>query len=144
MLLRHGRKLTVHGGGHQRKCYLYVGDAANALNTLLHCGVAGEVYNLGSDDNISIREISATLLNYVNPPGSDSSSEDSNLDGWIQTTSGRPYLDSGSRLDCGKLQALGWRQKVGWEEGLRRTVGWYSAYGETWWGNIGQILGRHS
>lgn len=138
MFLRRGRKLTLHGGGHQRKHYLYVGDAANALNALLHNGAASEVYNLGSKDEISNLDISGALINYVIAPSSDSSSVDSGIDNWIETVPGRPYVDSGSRLDCGKLQALGWEQKVGWEEGLRRTVGWYSAHGDTWWGNIEQ------
>lgn len=138
MLLRRGRKLTLHGGGQQRKHYLYVGDAANALNALLHNGVNGQVYNLGSKDEISNRDISGALVHYVISPGSESPSDDSTLDSWIETVPGRPYVDSGSRLDCSKLQALGWDQKVGWEEGLERTVGWYSAYGDTWWGDIGQ------
>lgn len=139
MLLRRGRKLTLHGGGHQRKHYLYVGDAANALNVLLHKGVAGEVYNLGSKDEISNRDISGALIKYVIKANDNSSSEDVSLDHWIETVPGRPYVDSGSCLDCRKLQALGWGQKVGWEEGLERTVDWYSAYGDTWWGDIGQI-----
>lgn len=138
MLLRRGRKLTLHGGGQQRKHYFYVSDAANALNALLHNGVSGEVYNLGSKDEISNRDISGALVNYVISPGSDSSSDDSSLDSWIEAIPGRPYVDSSSRLDCSKLQALGWEQKVGWEEGLRRTVSWYSAYGDTWWGDIRQ------
>ena len=144
MLLRRGQKLTLHGGGHQRKRYLYAGDAANAFNILLHRGVSGEVYNLGSYDEISNRDLSATLLDYVNPPGSDSSSENSSLDAWIQTMPGRPYVDSGTRLDCEKLRALGWEQKVGWEEGLRRTAAWYSAHGDTWWGNIEKTMVPHS
>ena len=108
MLLQHGQKLTLHGGGHQRKRYLYAGDAANAFNTILHKATAGEVYNLGSYDEISNRDLAAKILECVRPPGGDPSGGGASLDAWIQTVPGRPYTDSGSGLDCEKLRALGW------------------------------------
>ena len=149
MLLQHGQKLTLHGGGQQRKRYLYAGDAANAFNVILHKATAGEVYNLGSYDEISNRDLAAKILACVGRPGggggsSDSSSESeeaSSLDAWIQTVPGRPYVDSGSGLDCEKLRGLEWEQKVGWEDGLGRTVKWYSAHGDTWWGDLGKTFG---
>ncbi|KAL9126724.1 MAG: hypothetical protein Q9217_004269 [Psora testacea] len=141
MLLRKGLKLTLHGGGLQRKRYLYAGDAVNAFNVILHKGSNGDIFNLGSYDEISNRNLSARLIDIVNLPGSDSSSgKRSNLDAWIRTVPGRPYVDSGSRLDCSKLRSLGWDQKVGFDEGLQRTVEWYSAYGDTWWGDIDKIF----
>lgn len=144
MLLQYGQKLTLHGGGQQRKRYLYAGDAANAFNTILHKAAAGEVYNLGSYDEISNRDLAAKILECISPPDSDSSSEDVSLDAWIQTMPGRPYEDSGSGMDCEKLRALGWEQKVGWEEGLSRTVEWYSAHGKTWWGDLGKTFGAQN
>lgn len=140
MLLQRGLKLTLHGGGHQRKRYLYAGDAANAFNIILHQAVGGDIFNLGSPDEISNRDLCAILLEHVNPSGSDSSSDSSSLDEWIQTTPGRPYVDSGNRLDCSKLRSLGWDQKIGFDLGLQRTVKWYSAHGETWWGDISKKL----
>lgn len=141
MLLRRGFKLTIHGGGFQRKRYLYAGDAANAFNVILHKAGNGEIFNLGSYDEISNRDLSARLIDLVTSPGSDSSSgQSANLEAWIKTIPGRPYADSGSKLDCEKLRSLGWDQQVGFEEGLRRTVEWYSAYGDTWWGDISKIF----
>lgn len=145
MLLRHGFKLTLHGGGFQRKRYLYAGDAANAFNVILHKAVSGDIFNPGSYDEISNRDLSARLIDLVTSPSSDSSSgESTNLEDWIKTVPGRPYADSGSLLDCGKLRNLGWDQLVGFEEGLRRTVEWYSAYGDCWWGDIGKIFAGQS
>ena len=144
MLLRRGLKLTLHGGGFQRKRYLYAGDAANAFNVILHRGIKGDIFNLGSCDEISNRDLAAYLVDLANPPGSDSSSggssPSSSLDAWITTMPGRPYADSGSGLDCTKLRSLGWEQKVSFEQGLRRTFDWYAVYGDTWWGDLSKSL----
>ena len=141
MLLRKNLKLTLHGGGHQRKRYLYVSDAANAFNTILHRGKNGDIFNLGSYDEISNRDISARLIDIVDPPNSDGSSGSSdNLDAWIKTVPGRPYVDLGSRLDCEKLRSLGWDQKVSFDDGLKRTVDWYAVHGDSWWGDISKLF----
>lgn len=130
MLLRRGLKLPLQGAGDGRRRYLHAADAANAFNVLLHQGVAGEVYNLGSDDEITHRKLCEKLLELVRPAGYDSSK----VDAWIDSKPGRPYVDSSSLMDCSKIRALGWEQKIRFDDGLRRTVQWYSAYGDTWWG----------
>src|SRR6266699_2952420 len=45
-----GEKLTIHGNGSHRRHYLHARDFAAAVALLIHKGVAGEVYNVGSDD----------------------------------------------------------------------------------------------
>ena len=141
MLLRRGQKLTLHGGGHQRRRYLYAGDAANAFNVVLHNSQNGDIFNLGaSTDEITNRDLSARLVKIINPASSDSSSGES-LDEWITTLPGRPYADSGSKLDCAKLRALGWQPSVGFDEGLKRTAEWYAQHGDSWWGDISKIFG---
>lgn len=131
MLLRHGHKLPLQGSGDGSRRYLYVGDAANAFNFLLHKGVGGETYNLGSYDEVSHRDLCETLLELVKPPGYDKLG----VEAWIDRKPGRPYVDSGSRMDVSKLRALGWDQNVSFTEGLKHTVQWYFAHGDTWWGD---------
>jgi hypothetical protein len=38
------------------------------------------------------------------------------------------------------LAALGWEQKTSFDEGLSKTVDWYSRFGEVWWGDISRVL----
>ncbi|MFE0329239.1 NAD-dependent epimerase/dehydratase family protein [Streptomyces sp. NPDC058960] len=53
-----GEPLTVHADGRQRRCFLHVADAVAALLLLLeHPGAEGEAFNIGADDEISIREL---------------------------------------------------------------------------------------
>ena len=150
MLLQRGLKLTLHGDGHSCKGYLYAADAANAFNAILHRGKNGEIFNLGARTEISNRKLSAWLVDMVDIPrssGSSSSSRDSSsdkpLDAWIKTVPGRPYVERSSRLDCGRLEALGWTQNVGLDAGLRMTIDWYATHGEDWWGDVSRIFEGH-
>lgn len=44
----------------------------------------------------------------------------------------RPFNDLRYPLDCSRLEELGWREAVSWEEGLRRTVSWYLTHMDHW------------
>lgn len=138
MLLQRGLKLPLHGGGGQTRRYLYAGDAANAFNIMLHRGKGGEIYNLGCgpQDELTNKALCGLLLQHVKPPGY----EPSNVDAWILSAPDRPFVDRGCGLDCTKLRSLGWEQKVAFDEGLRRTVDWLAAHGESWWGDVGKTL----
>ena len=59
---------------------------------------------------------------------------------WIKYTHDRPFNDHRYAVDATKLRGLGWEQKTGFEEGLRRTVEWYVRFGERWWGDISKVL----
>ena len=50
--------ITVYGDGNQTRCFCYVGDVVRALAALLeHPDAYGRVFNLGSDDEVSVREL---------------------------------------------------------------------------------------
>ncbi len=53
-----GRPITVYGDGTQTRCFGYVGDVVGALIKLMdHEGAVGEVFNIGSDEEVSILEL---------------------------------------------------------------------------------------
>ena len=53
-----GQPITVFGDGNQTRCFTYVGDVVNALEKLCQEPRAiGEVYNLGNEEEVSIREL---------------------------------------------------------------------------------------
>jgi len=53
-----GQPITVFGDGNQTRCFTYVGDVVNALVKLCQEPRAiGEVYNLGNEEEVSIREL---------------------------------------------------------------------------------------
>lgn len=53
-----GLPITVYGDGTQRRCFCYVGDVVAALVKLLdHQGATGQVFNIGTDKEITIGEL---------------------------------------------------------------------------------------
>ncbi len=53
-----GKDITVHGTGKQTRSFGYVGDVVDAVIKLMaHPKSAGEVYNIGSDEEISIENL---------------------------------------------------------------------------------------
>lgn len=58
-----GQDLTVFGDGSQRRCFTHVSDAVGALIGLAESPDAvGEVYNIGSDREISILELAERII----------------------------------------------------------------------------------
>ena len=58
-----GQPLKVFGDGRQTRCFCYVGDTVEALVRLCRCAAArGEVFNVGSSEEISIRKLAETVI----------------------------------------------------------------------------------
>ena len=130
------RPVVLHGDGTPKRRYLYAGDAADAFDTILHKGQLGEIYNVGSYDEISNLELCSKLLALMKIP-QDTSEQ---VRKWIKYTHDRPFNDRRYAVDATKLRNLGWDQKTTFEEGLKTTVDWYTRFGETWWGDISHVL----
>jgi UDP-glucose 4-epimerase len=53
-----GEPITVYGTGEQSRCFGHVRDAVEAVVRLIETtGAAGEVFNIGSDEEVTIREL---------------------------------------------------------------------------------------
>jgi UDP-glucose 4-epimerase len=64
-----GEDLTVYGDGGQTRSFCDVLDTVEALEALaIHPGTAGEVFNVGSDREISIQDLARRILMLVDGP----------------------------------------------------------------------------
>ncbi|KAL7268467.1 hypothetical protein RUND412_008907 [Rhizina undulata] len=133
-LLNRNTKLLLHGDGKHTRRYLFAGDAADAFDTILHKGVIGQIYNVGSYDEISNLELCALLLKSF---GHDPTKH---FEDFVEHTVDRPFNDRRYAVDATKLKKLGWTQKTSFADGLKVTVDWYRQFGEQWWGNIDKVL----
>jgi hypothetical protein len=136
MLLQRKQKLLLHGDGSPTRRYLYAGDIVDALDTIFHKGVIGQIYNIASKDEISNSDICHRLLDIFGLPHQT----EAELDTWVQHTEDRPFNDQRYATDGSKLSALGWQPKMSFNDGLKKTVDWYCRFGEVWWGDISRVL----
>jgi dTDP-glucose 4,6-dehydratase len=115
------RPVPLYGDGLNERDWLHVGDHCRALDLLIDRGVSGEVYNVGGGNHVKNIDLTRQILQLVGRPES-----------LITPVVDRPGHDRRYSLDCSKLQALGWRPEVAFDEGLAATVSWYRD-NESWW-----------
>jgi UDP-glucose 4-epimerase len=66
--------IEIHGDGDQTRCFCHVDDTVRALHGLMQDDVSGEIYNVGSTNRISIRELAERVIDLT-----DSSSATANV-----------------------------------------------------------------
>ena len=118
--------LPVYGDGKYERDYQYVQDHCEGIDTILHRGKPGEVYNLGSGREMAAVDVAMKICDLLGKPHS-----------LILFVEDRPGQDRRYSLDCTKTLRLGWRPKHTTEQALEKTVHWYVA-NEWWWRKVKQ------
>ena len=112
------KKLPLYGDGMQVRDWLYVEDHCSAIDTVLHKGKIGEVYNIGGNNEKANREIVKLVIDRLNK------SEE-----LIEYVADRPGHDRRYAIDNSKItRELGWQPKYTFEEGIEKTINWYKTY----------------
>lgn len=109
--------LPVYGDGLNVRDWLYVEDHCSAVDLVLHKGAAGEVYNVGGNNERKNIEVVRTILAELGKPES-----------LIRFVKDRPGHDRRYAIDATKIRReLGWQPKYNYETGIRETIRWYLA-----------------
>jgi dTDP-glucose 4,6-dehydratase len=116
--------LPVYGDGRQMREYQHVADHCAAIDLVLHEGVIGEIYNIGTGVEMENMRMVELILDELDRPHS-----------LIRHVEDRPGHDRRYSLDIGKIKALGWQPQHTPEEAVRETARWY-ADNEWWWRKI--------
>jgi dTDP-glucose 4,6-dehydratase len=113
-LLKAGKRCTVHGKGDSLRSFIHVHDVCTAVDLLLHKGVVGEIYNIGSDPRHekSVMDVARLLVNELFGP-------DATLADHVDFVADRPFNDKRYFISNDKIKALGWQQKINFEEGIK-------------------------
>jgi dTDP-glucose 4,6-dehydratase len=120
--------LTVHGDGHASRDWLYVDDDAEAIEAVIDApldDVAGEVLNVATGIDLSIREVADRVLDALDKPPA--------LKAFVPERPGQVDRHVGSTEKIARL--TGWRARTPFDEGLGRTIDWYRE-NEPWWRGI--------
>jgi dTDP-glucose 4,6-dehydratase len=115
------RPLPLYGDGKNVRDWLYVWDNCAAIDLVLHRGVPGEIYNIGSGVEVENIVLTRQILRLLDKP-----------ERLIQPVPDRPGHDRRYALDCHKIRALGWRPARDFGAALAETVRWYQEH-EAWW-----------
>lgn len=113
--------LSVYADGSNVRDWLYVEDNCGGIDTVLHKGEIGEAYNIGGGTELPNIELTRLILKLMDKPES-----------LIKFVEDRLGHDKRYALECGKINALGWRPRYNFEEALKKTVEWYIA-NANWW-----------
>jgi len=103
--LHEGKKCTVHGtkSSEIQRAFMHVDDVVNAVDIIWKRGVPGEIYNIASDDEISVMNVTKLMIKIIT--GSD------DYDKYITYVDDRPFNDSRYYISSKKLKSIGWKQK---------------------------------
>jgi UDP-glucose 4-epimerase len=113
----HPAVLDVHGDGTQSRDFIYIDDVVSAILQVASKGcLDGTTYNVGRGIETSVSEVAHGLVDLMSP-------------GLAVRYSGQPmpgYPDNWC-ADITRAHELGWSPQVSLDDGLRRTVAWYTS-----------------
>lgn len=116
--------VPVYGDGKNVRDWLHVMDNCAGIDTVLHSGKIGEIYNIGAGNEKSNIEITNLILEALEK------SKD-----LITYVKDRPGHDRRYSVDISKIKNLRWEPKYNFSDGIKATIDWY-INNEEWWRKI--------
>ncbi|OGY36940.1 MAG: hypothetical protein A3E36_04605 [Candidatus Andersenbacteria bacterium RIFCSPHIGHO2_12_FULL_45_11b] len=120
-----GKAITVFGDGAQERDYMYIDDIIDAFIELTAYGVAGEVYNIGTQERVTFGGMVDAVLAEV---GSGSKENIPWPENYEKNETGN-YVADTSKIE----QITSWKPSVALAEGIARMVTYYKQYKAQYW-----------
>ncbi len=119
-----GTPVPLYGSGRQRRSWLYVDDHATAILVALDRGRPGQVFNIPGEE----MENRVLATDLIRAAGASES--------LLTPVADRPGHDVRYAVDGKRLDRIGWKRRVRWPEGRKRTIDWYKDHPERWKENL--------
>jgi dTDP-glucose 4,6-dehydratase len=116
-----GESLPLYGDGRQIRDWLHVDDHCAAIELVLRQGEAGEVYNVGANEEHENVELTNVIIEHLGVAPS-----------LVRNVDDRAGHDRRYSLETAKVRALGWQPRRDWTDGVRATIEWYRD-NRDWW-----------
>jgi nucleoside-diphosphate-sugar epimerase len=107
------KSLPVHGDGSQRRTLCFVSDLVSGLQITIKKGKSGEIYNIGSDEEITMANLAKKVIEITASKSV------------IKFTSGFSHDHKFRMPNLEKIHSLGWKRKIRLEEGLKKTAEYF-------------------
>ena len=116
LLLKNKKNIPIYGNGKNVRDWIFVEDHCDAIYKVLIQGKAGESYNISGKNEITNLQIIDEITSF------SGISKDV-----IEFVEDRPGHDFRYSLDSSKItNELGWKPKIGFKEGMKKTIEWYN------------------
>lgn len=106
--LRGDNELVVWGSGTPMREFLYVEDMADASVFLMEAGITEGLFNVGTGEDVSIRDLARTVMEVVG------------FQGAIVFDASKPDGTPRKLLDVSRLRALGWQAQTALRDGIEK------------------------
>ncbi|MFH1457248.1 MAG: GDP-L-fucose synthase, partial [Patescibacteria group bacterium] len=107
-------KVVAWGTGKPKREFLYVDDLADAIIYLMQNYNESEIVNIGTGEDINIKELAQLIGEIVGYEGS------------ITWDESKPDGTPQKLLDVSKLNKLGWTAQTSLKDGIKKTYTWFN------------------
>ena len=105
--------VKLWGDGSARREFLHVDDLAEACFTCMKDYNDPEPINVGTGEDLTIKELAKIISNVVGFPGH------------TEWDTSKPNGTPRKVLNVDKIKSLGWETRISLDEGIRNTYEWY-------------------
>ena len=106
------QEVTVWGSGTPMREFLFVDDLAEACLFLMENYNGNETVNIGTGEDVSIKELAETIMKIVG------------FEGNLIFDASKPDGAPRKLLNVSKINTLGWKHQTNLEEGIQKTLNW--------------------
>jgi GDP-L-fucose synthase len=106
------QEVTIWGSGTPKREFLFVDDLAEACLFLMENYNGNETVNIGTGEDVSIKELAETIMKIVG------------FEGNLIFDASKPDGAPRKLLDVSKINNLGWKHKVNLQQGIEITLDW--------------------
>mgnify|MGYP006191477573 FL=1 len=106
------QEVTIWGSGTPMREFLFVDDLAEACLFLMENYNDVETVNIGTGEDVSIKELAETIMKIVG------------FEGHLIFDASKPDGAPRKLLDVSKINNLGWKHQTSLENGIQKTLNW--------------------
>lgn len=128
--------ITIHGTGSVLRSFLHIQDFCRAYDLILREGKLNEIYNIGSEFEITIKELAERIIKYMRDISRLRDKLTNDEKKWLDNAGDgnnnlitfvpdRIHNDTSYHINCDKLKSLGWETKIKFSDGIINCISGY-------------------
>lgn len=115
-------KCYIHGEGLTERHFIYIDNVIDALLVIYEKGEINEIYNIACNESYTIINLAKMLINILKQIDCD---EYDCYKEYIENVEDRKFNDFRYLITSSKLEKLGWKPKIIFEDGIKRTIEYF-------------------